>query len=498
MPVPATRTATDTAPENTSGHPRSGAVLACACACTLLVMGLVAAINLAVPMLAASSLRPSSSQLLWIVDAYVLVFACLVLPGGAAGDRFGRKGVLLSGLITFAFGAAVSATSTTVPLMLAGRVVTGVGAALVLPNCVGVLLHATEPANRRRALAIWAAASGLGGIVGNLGGGAVLTDGSWRTLFVATALLAIGCACWVGLTVPRSTRQPRDLDPTGTTLFVAATLALLLALIEGPEHGWRSPLVAGGFVAGVALVTCWVVAGLRSAHPMLDPRLFRIRLLAAASLGMLVTFFGSFGLFYINASLLQYERGYSVLRTGFAILPLAVPLLIVSQFVPALTRRIGIRATVALAFGCIGLGLLGLSSAVTRPYPIYAAWLVLIGVGFALALPALSAELTAALPLERAGVGGGLQAATRELGSALGVAVVGTIITTTFTHHLPEVVRRARPVPRTVAEAFAAAPSQHAAIVDAFGGAAAVALRVAGAVALVAGAVVVAATGRSR
>lgn len=147
---------------NPPRHP--GLILACVCACTVLVVGLVAATNLAVPILASSSLHPSSSELLWIVDIYVILFACLVIPGGAAGDRFGRKGILIAGLVTFAVGASISAASVNVTSLLLGRAITGVGAALVLPNCVGVLVHATAPDRRVHGLAIWGMTTGLGGL----------------------------------------------------------------------------------------------------------------------------------------------------------------------------------------------------------------------------------------------------------------------------------------------------------------------------------------------
>jgi MFS family permease len=439
----------------------AGLVLACVSVCTVLVVGLVAATNLAVPMLAASPLHPDSAELLWIVDSYVVVFACLVIPGGAAGDRFGRKGVLLAGLAAFAAGAIIAAVAPNIPVLLAGRAVSGLGAALVLPNCIGVLVHAMPPARRTRALATWAVASGMGGILGNTGGAALLTIGSWRTLFGAVAVIAVACAIWVARIVPTSSRNARSLDPAGTVLFVSTTVALLIGIIEGPEQGWRSPLVVSMFVLSILLAAAWVITELRVAHPLLDPRLFRIPLLSSSSLGMLVTFFGSFGLFFLNASLLQYGRGYSVLQAGFGTLPLALPMLFLSRLVPGLIKRIGTPVTLAAAFVAISGGLFGLSTA--GPYLAYAAWLVDIGVGLALALPSLTAGLMAAMPSEQAGVAGGLQSATRELGSALGVAVVGTI-----------------------------ASSGHDQVVDAFTAGAHTALRVVSIVTLLAGAVVVA------
>lgn len=475
---------------------RSGLVLVCMSVCTALVVGFVAAINLAVPKLAASSLQPTSSELLWIVDAYVVIFACLVIPAGAAGDKLGRKGTLLTGLAIFAAGAVVSAVAPDVALMLTGRAVTGLGAACVLPNCVGILLHATAPERRTHALAIWAAASGIGGVVGNVGGGAVLTAGSWHMLFAAVAVLAIGCLAWAARSAPRSPRHERTLDLPGTLLFVAAVVALLIGIIEGPEQGWGSTVVLTAFSAGVALSVSWVLVELRVAHPMLDPRLFRNPQLSSVSLGMTVVFFGNFGLFYVNASLLQYGRGFSVLQTGLGIIPLTVPLLVGTRYVPRLIARIGASATLAAAFALGSAGLLGLSYASAMAYPLYAAALVVVGLGIMLAAPCLTAQIASALPVERAGIAGGLQSATRELGSALGVAVVGTVLTAGFTQHLPAALQAHSPTPRTVKEALTLAPSDHDVITAAFTQGADTALRTAALVVLLAGALVVVGAGR--
>ncbi|MCX0246846.1 MFS transporter [Streptomyces drozdowiczii] len=466
--------------------------------CTALVVGFVAAINLAVPELAASALRPTSSDLLWIVDAYVVIFACLVIPAGAAGDKLGRKGTLLTGLAVFAAGAIVSATAPNVAVMLIGRAVTGLGAACVLPNCVGILLHATAPERRTHALAVWAAASGIGGVVGNVGGGAVLTAGSWRTLFIAVAVTAAACLAWAARSAPRSPRHERTLDLPGTLLFVAAVVALLIGIIEGPEQGWGSAVVLTAFAVSVVLGVSWVLVELRVAHPMLDPRLFRNPGLSSASLGMTVVFFGNFGLFYVNASLLQYGRGFSVLQTGLGIMPLTIPLLVGTRYVPSLIRRFGAAATLAVAFLLGSAGLIWLSYASTMAYPVYAAALVVIGLGIMLAAPCLTAQIASALPVERAGIAGGLQSATRELGSALGVAVVGTILTAGFTHSLPAALQAHSPVPRTVKEALTLAPSDHTAISQAFTHGADTALRAAALIVLFAGALVVAGARRGR
>ncbi|WP_078618466.1 MULTISPECIES: MFS transporter [unclassified Streptomyces] len=465
---------------------RQRAVLAAMCAASVLVVGFVASINLAVPMLAASDLHPTAAQLLWIIDAYVVFFACLVIPAGAAGDRFGRKGVLMAGFGVFAVGAVLSSAAPSVAVMLAGRATTGVGAALVLPNTLAVLLHTIPPARRRAAVTTWATMGGIGGALGNVGGGLALSSGSWRLLFDVVAPAAVVLLVLVAVIVPRSARSDAPLDPVGAVLLTAATVTLMLGIIQGPEQGWGSVLVVGAFVGSAVLWAVWVIVGLRTRHPLLDPRLCKLPALVASCVGMLLAFFGNFGLFYVNASLLQYVHGFSVLATGLGILPMIVPLLILPRFVPRFVARFGIPAVLAFAFAVLSIGMFALSLHTTGSYLAYALCLVVIGVGMAPAMPALTVEMTESLPAAQAGVGGGLQSATRELGSALGVAVIGTIITQAF--------RTPGGTAQTVSEALATDPGSRTAIIDSYASAASLGLAVTSLLVLAAGIVTVSLT----
>ncbi|MCR6485957.1 MFS transporter [Amycolatopsis sp. OK19-0408] len=457
------------------------------CACVVLVVGMVAAVNLAVPMLAASALHPSAPALVWLVDTYVLVFACLVIPGGAAGDRFGRKGVLLGGLGLFAAGALVSALAPDVGTLLAGRALTGVGAAAVLPNSLAVLLHAVPAERKPATIAAWASMTGIGGVAGNVGGGLVLTAGSWRWLFAAAVPLALALVALVARTAPVSSRHDRRLDPVAAVLLVGASVALLAGIIQAPEAGWGSTFVLTAFACAVVLFVAWTLRELKAGHPLLDPRLFRIPGLRSACLGMTAVFFGMFALFYVNASFLQYAKGFGVLGTGLGIVPLTLPIILGGRHVGVLTRRIGLDATVALAFAFVGGGLLGLSTSDTQTsYAAYAAWLVVTGIGVTLALPTLSGVIAGSLPPAQAGVGTGLQATTREFGSALGVAVIGTVMTAKFADALPPDAGGAH----TVAEALARTTATHD-VVAAFVEGADAGLRVVGVAVLVLGALVV-------
>jgi Major Facilitator Superfamily len=241
------------------------------------------------------------------------------------------------------------------------------------------------------------------------------------------------------------------------------------------------------------LFGAWAIVELRVREPLLDPRLFGIPVLRAASLGMLVMFFGSYGLFYLNASLLQYGRGYTALQAGVGIVPLTIPLPIAGRYVPALIARIGVAATLAAAFLLTSIGLYGLAGTVNAPYPLYACWLLVFGMGLALAVPCLTAEITTALPHDQVGVGAGLQSTTRELGSALGVAVIGTVTTSHFVERLPAGARIAGHLPHTVADALSAVdPGLHRAVIDAFTSGSAAALRIASLTVLLTGALIAA------
>ncbi|MFE0172715.1 MFS transporter [Streptomyces sp. NPDC059002] len=401
------------------------------CACVLVAQGMVAAINLLVPQLSSSGLHPSSSELLWTVDAYVIVFAGLLIPAGALGDRYGRKGALLTGLGLFAAGATVSALAVSPAMLIAGRGVSGAGAALIMPATMSILMRVAPQEDRPRAVASWTLAAGLGGLVGNLGGGLVGQYLSWRALFWVVMPLAALLAVAVARTTPRTDKTVGDrapsLDPLGTLLLTGGLLALLFGIIESPMHGWTSTRILAAFALGAALVALFVAHALRSRAPLFDPRVFATPRLRAATLGTAASFFGLFSLFYVNSQYLQYEKGYGAARAGLAIIPLTIGMV----FVPKLAARWSGPPRVIAGGGLllIGLGLLGASTANgSTPYAVYACWLLVISAGTGLCMPTLTLSVVGSLPPHQAGLGSGLSTSAREVGAALGVAVTGTTL----------------------------------------------------------------------
>ncbi|MFD9220375.1 MFS transporter [Streptomyces sp. NPDC060064] len=404
------------------------------CGCVLVAQSMVAAINLLIPQLAASALDLTDTQILWAVDAYVIVFAAFLIPAGALGDRLGRKGALLCGLGLFAAGAATSALATVPAVLITGRGLCGAGAALITPATMSILVRLAGPQRTAQALATWTLAVGLGGLAGNLGGGLVGQYLSWRALFWAMVPLAALLALAVARTTPRTpAHSAAALDPLGSLLLTVALVAVVYGIIEGPSYGWSSAHVLTAFAAGAVLLALFTLHALRAERPLFDPRVFASRRLRAGALGTAASFFGLFSLFYVNAQYLQYAKGFSVALTGVAIVPLTVGMALVPKLGARWQARFGPRPLVGGGLGLIGAGLLLVSTADTStPYPLYALYLLVLSAGMGLCAPALTVTVVAELPAHQAGLGSGLNTAAREIGAALGVAVVGTVLAARF------------------------------------------------------------------
>ncbi|TVZ93387.1 MFS transporter [Streptomyces sp. BK340] len=435
------------------------------CACVLVAQSMVAAINLLIPQLSSSALHPSHSEILWTVDAYVIVFAGLLVPAGALGDRYGRKGALLAGLGLFAAGAAASALAAGPAALIAGRGLSGAGAALITPATLSILMQLSAPEHRARSMAAWTLSLGLGGAAGNLGGGLVGQFLSWRALFAVMVPLAAVLAAAVAVTTPRTARSTGSNPapspsaqlrssrggPYGTLLLTAGLVAVLFGIIEGPSYGWTSARILGAFAAGAALITAFTLHALRSAAPLFDPRVFSSSRLRAATLGTATGFFGLFALFFVNSQYLQDVKGFGAALTGVAILPLPVGMAVAQRLAARWAGHP--RALIGTGLTLIGLGLLGVSTADAHTsYWAYSGWLLVVAAGTGLSMPALTLGVVTSLPAHQAGLGSGLGTTARETGAALGVAVTGTVLSA----H-PDLIHGMGPALRTVAVVVLAA-----------------------------------------
>jgi len=419
-------------------HERRWAILATMCLSLVLIVATVSSVNVAIPSLAASELAPSDTQILWIVDAYALVFAALLLPAGAVGDRFGRKGALLAGLVVFAGASALSAVMTSAEGLIAMRAVMGVGAALIMPSTLSLLQSAFAPRERAKAIAVWAGFAGAGGAIGPLLGGFLLEHFWYGSVFFVAVPIAAVALVASAVLAPRSReRVARPLDPGGALLSVIGFGALLYAIIEGPERGWSHPSVLLGFAVAALGLAGFVVYEQHRDDPMLDMHHFRMPRFAMGSVGITFTFLAMFATFFVLTQYLQYVRGHSPLGAGVRGLPFAATMIVVSPRSADLAARLGVGRLVPAGMVLEAAGLLLLSFAsIDTPYWYVAVCLVLMAAGVAVAMPSLSSGIVQSVPMHQAGVGSAVNDTTREVGGAIGIALVGSIVTSVYRHRL--------------------------------------------------------------
>jgi EmrB/QacA subfamily drug resistance transporter len=404
-------------------------ILVMMCFALATVVSAVSSLNVALPDLARDT-GATPTQLQWIVDAYALVFAGLLLPAGAVGDRYGRRRVLLAGLALFGAGAAFATTVSEPGTLIATRAFMGLGAALIMPTTLSIIT-ATFPAGERdRAVGAWAGVAGGSALLGLLVSGALLEVASWSSVFgLSVVLAAIALVGTLRVVPSRERHEQKALDPVGAALSALALSSLVWAFIEGPQRGWGSELVVGGFVAAVVLGAAFVGWELRRREPMLDPRLFGLRGFSAGTLSVFVQFFAMFGVIFVLLQFLQLVLGYSPLEAGAALAPMAVVMITVAPRVPLLVERVGVRPVGPTGLALMALGLVGLSTmdAGSSYWHLLAAGLVL-GLGMALAATPATTAIVESLPDAKQGVASAVNDASREVGGALGIAVLGSVL----------------------------------------------------------------------
>ncbi|MDQ1506480.1 MAG: hypothetical protein QOD57_4207 [Actinomycetota bacterium] len=395
-------------------------------------------LNVALPTL-VRDLHASNSALQWVVDAYGLVFAGLLLTAGAIGDRFGRKGALTAGLIIFGGASTVAAFSASSGQLIALRAVMGIGAALIMPATLSILTNVFPPHERAKAIAIWAGLAGAGAAVGPVAGGFLLEHFWWGSVFLVNVPLVLAALIGGRVLVPRS-QDPHaeQLDPTGAVLSMVGLGGLLYGIIEGPSHGWRSAATLGPLLGGIAVLVGFAVWELRAEHPMLDLRFFKNRTFASATAAINLVFFAMFGTFFLLTQYLQLVLGYGTLEAGVRMLPMAFTMMVSAPMSAKFVARFGSRKVVSTGLSILGFGLLLLAqSGVNTPYWHLVVAIVTMAVGMGLSMAPSTTGIMASVPLRKAGVGSAVNDTTRELGGALGVAVLGSLLASKFTSALP-------------------------------------------------------------
>jgi EmrB/QacA subfamily drug resistance transporter len=420
-----------------AGTVRPGLMTAVVCLALATVVAAMSSLNVALPGIARAT-HASQTELAWVIDAYSLVFASLLLPAGAIGDRYGRRGALLAGLTVFGAGSAVAMTAHAAPELITLRAVLGLGAALVMPATLSTITGTFAAGQRTRAVSMWAGVAGGAAFLGLLVSGLILEAWSWPAVFGLNVVLAAVAIAGTLKYVPESADSgvPR-LDLSGALLAVIGLVALVFSIIEAPEQGWASARTLSGLAAGAAVLAGFVWWELRRRAPMLDPRIFARRGLAAGSLSIFVQFFALFGFIFIAIQYLQLIRGDSGLMSAVSMLPLPAALLPTVRLAPGLVTRIGPRLTGVAGLTLIAAALVILARlTASSGYWVLAVGLLPLGAGMGLTMPPATTGITSALPAVQQGVASALNDLSREVGGAVGIAVLASVLTAVYQSHL--------------------------------------------------------------
>ena len=440
-------------PASSAGHPASRRWIALAVMCISLLMVTLdnTVLNVALPTL-VRDLHATSSALQWIVDSYVIVFAGLLLVAGSLADRIGRKKTFLAGLAAFAAGSTWAAFSGSVGVLIAARASMGIGAALIMPSTLAIITNMFhEPAVRQRAIGFWAGTSGVGIALGPIIGGLLLVHFWWGSVFLINVPIAvIGIVAGILLVPDSKNEMALRPDLVGALLSIAGLGLVLWSIIEAPVSGWSSARVIGAGLAGLVVLGGFAAWERASSHPMLNLDFFRARGFSGAVTSVGLVTFGLFGALFVLTQFLQFNLGYTALEAGIRVLPAAASIAVIAPISAVFVRLAGTKLTVAAGLLIVAAGLWQISGAtVTSTYASTVFGMVLLGIGAGLVIPGGTASVMGSLPREHTGVGSATNGAFLQIGGALGVAVIGSLLNTRYQdkmtsalapYHLPAAV----------------------------------------------------------
>jgi EmrB/QacA subfamily drug resistance transporter len=418
--------------------PRRWLVLAVLCASVFVVVLDGTIINVALPTL-ATELGATTSQLQWIVDSYVLVFAGLLMAAGSLGDRVGRKGLMQIGLALFATFSALGALSDSPGELIGWRAAMGIGAALMFPATLAILVNVfTAPKERATAIAVWAATAGVAVALGPVTGGFLLEHFWWGSvLMINVPVIAVALVA-IALVVPtsRDTTITR-FDPLGTVLSIAGIGTLVWAVIEGPEHGWTSPESVVAFGLAAVFLIGFVSWELHTDHPMLDVSVFSDMRFTAGSIAVTFAFFALFGFVFVVTQYFQFVRGYGTLEAGVRTVPFAVFTASTAPMAAKLAERIGTKVVVTGGLVSMAVGFaIATTTQVETPYTVIVLTMFFLGAGLGLVQAPATEAIMGSLPPAKAGVGSAVNDTARELGGTLGVAIIGSVFSSIYASEL--------------------------------------------------------------
>jgi len=408
-------------------------------------------LNVALPTL-VRDLHATSHQLQWIVDAYALVYGGLVLVGGSLADRVGRKRTFVAGLAAFAGGSASAAFSGSVGVLIAARASMGIGAAMMMPSTLAIVTDMFQDhAERQRAIGIWAGTSGVGFALGPIIGGLLLARFWWGSVFLINVPIAIvGLLCAIPLVPDSKNRAAPRPDLAGSVLSITGLGLVLWAIIEAPVYGWSSAIVIGAGIGGLAVLACFARWERVTSHPMLNLRFFQAPSFSApiASLGLAM--FGLVGALFVLTQFLQFTLAYSPLQAGVRMLPIAAGIAVMAPLSSVAVRKAGIKLTITAGLLVIAGGLWQTSQATaSSTFVSVLPGMILAGAGAGLVIPAVSGSVMSSLPRANTGVGSATNGVFTQVGGALGVAVIGSLLSARYQDRMVAALASA-PVPHAI------------------------------------------------
>ena len=417
-------------------HPIAALVFICVSVFVISVDATI--VNVALPTL-SRELDADTAQLQWIVDAYTLVMAGLMLSAGSLSDRFGRRGWLSAGLALFAITSAVAAQVDSADALIAARAAMGVGAAVIFPTTLSLITNIfTDPVKRAKAIGLWAAMVGVGVAAGPISGGWLLEHFSWGSVFMVNMPVAAVAIIGGWLFVPTS-RDPAapPVDVPGLILSSIGITALVYTVIEAPNWGWGNARTAAGFAVSVVVLAVFALWERRTPHPMLDVSVFFNRRFSGGSLAVTAGFLTLFGFIFVITQYFQFIKAYSAFETGVRLLPVAISIAVASIVGPRVVERIGTTAVVVAGLAIFAGGLAWASTVDgSTSYVVIAVQMVMLGGGLGLTTAPATESIMGSLSADKAGVGSAVNDTTRELGGTLGVAIVGSVFASVYTGRL--------------------------------------------------------------
>ncbi|MES4903140.1 MULTISPECIES: MFS transporter [unclassified Streptomyces] len=424
----------------TAPYPRRWWALLVLCLSLLIVVMANTSLIVAAPDM-TWDLGLSSSDLQWVIDGYTVPYAALMLVLGSIGDKYSRRGALILGLLIFAGGSVMGGLVDRTDLVITARATMGVGAAVVMPATLSLLVAIFPRAERAKAITAWSATSGLAIAAGPLAAGWLLKDHAWGSTFLMNVPVAVLGVVGALLLVPPSRAEKAGrIDLVGGLLSIVSVGSLVYATIEGPHFGWGTGPIAAAVVAGVGLLA-FVAWELRHPHPMLNVRKFKERPFSGSMLAVLFFFFGTFGSIYYATQFLQFILGYNALDTGIRLLPLAGAVFAGAAVTGRLAPKLGVKPVVGtgMAIGTVGVLLLTrIGSGST--YTDFLAPLLLLGFAIGLSLSPATDTIMGSFPESELGVGGGANDTALELGGSLGIAILGSLLGTAYRDKLTDLV----------------------------------------------------------